>query len=82
MATLHVRNVPDELYEAIQGLAAREHRSIGAEVTHLLQTALEQEALRNRRVTALERATRRRRSFKSPVEAAESLALLREDRTR
>lgn len=80
MATLHVRNIPDDLYQAIQTLASREQRSLGAEVTILLEKAIEREELRGRRMDALERITRRR-SFNKPG-GVDSLALLREDRTR
>ena len=40
MATLHVRNVPDELYELLRELAARNGRSIGAETCQLLYERL------------------------------------------
>jgi plasmid stability protein len=40
MATLHVRNVPDELYEALREEADRDGRSIGAQAVVLLQRAL------------------------------------------
>ena len=40
MATLHVRNVPDELYELLRELAARNSRSIGAETVELLHEKL------------------------------------------
>src|SRR5581483_5703623 len=36
MATLHVRNVPDELYELLRERAAANGRSIGAETCQLL----------------------------------------------
>src|SRR5213592_1066856 len=42
MATLHVRNVPDELYEELRAVAERDGRSIGAEAIALLQFALTQ----------------------------------------
>ena len=44
MATLHVRNVPDELYEELRASAEREGRSIGAEAIMLLRFALDQRA--------------------------------------
>ena len=44
MATLHVRNVPDELYEELRAAAEREGRSIGAEAITLLRFALSQRA--------------------------------------
>lgn len=37
MATLHVRNVPDDLYELLRERAAENNRSIGAETVQLLQ---------------------------------------------
>ena len=40
MATLHVRNVPDELYEELRVSAERDGRSIGAEAIKLLRFAL------------------------------------------
>ncbi len=82
MATLHVRNIPDELYQAIQDLAAREQRSIGAEVTVLLENSLEREALQTHRAKAIDRINRRRRTLKTAKGTADSLTLLREDRAR
>jgi plasmid stability protein len=40
MATLHVRNVPDDLYELLRERAAENDRSIGAETVQLLQERL------------------------------------------
>lgn len=37
MATLHIKNVPDELYEALRARARQHHRSIAAEVLSLLE---------------------------------------------
>jgi plasmid stability protein len=37
MATLNIKNFPDELYERLQKLAEREHRSVTQEVVHLLE---------------------------------------------
>ena len=42
MATLHVRNVPPEVYEALRARAASRHRSINAEVVEILRETLEQ----------------------------------------
>jgi plasmid stability protein len=41
VATLHVRNVPDDLYEGLRANAAVEGRSIGAQAVELLRRALE-----------------------------------------
>jgi plasmid stability protein len=40
MATLHVRNVPDELYERLREAAAAEGRSIGAQAIAVIRTGL------------------------------------------
>ncbi len=40
MATLHVQNVPDDLYKRLQQLAASQHRSISTQVITLLEQAL------------------------------------------
>jgi antitoxin FitA-like protein/ClpA/ClpB-like protein len=40
MATLHVRNVPDDLYERLRAQAEAEGRSIGAEAVQLLELQL------------------------------------------
>lgn len=40
MATLHVRNVPDDTYEALRRLAAERNSSIAVEAVRLLQRAL------------------------------------------
>jgi plasmid stability protein len=44
MATLHVRNVPDELYEELRKRAERDGRSIGAEAIALLRFAMVERA--------------------------------------
>jgi plasmid stability protein len=77
---LHVRNVPDQLYERLRRQAQAQNRSISAEVIVLLDRALagaersQDEVLTN---------IRRRRLF-NPLEAGapESTAILREDRAR
>ncbi len=46
MATLHVRNVPDGLYEALRTRAEREGRSIGSQTCVLLEQSLLIEPLR------------------------------------
>jgi plasmid stability protein len=40
MATLHVRNIPDDLYERLRAAAEEDGRSIGAEATSMLRAAL------------------------------------------
>lgn len=40
MATLNVKNFPDELYERLRASADRERRSVAQQVIHLLETTL------------------------------------------
>lgn len=44
MATLYVRNLPDDLYAKLQELAASQHRSINAQVITLLEQVLTTQA--------------------------------------
>lgn len=80
MATLHVRNVPDGLYERLRQQAEAQNRSLSAEVIILLNRALEETAGDQASVLA---RIRRRRSFSpADVGAPDSTTLLREDRQR
>ncbi len=76
MATLHVRGVPDELYEALHERASERHSSITAETIRLLRRAL---ALERPGQAALLDAIRSEREQVAPgtPSAAE---LIREDR--
>lgn len=80
MSILHVRNIPDELYERIRRRARAQRRSISAEVIVLLKRALTETEEAQSDVLA---DIRRRRFFR-PAEAGapDSTALLREDRAR
>jgi len=40
MATLNIKNLPDELYAQLKQRAKQEHRSVSQEVVHLLTRAL------------------------------------------
>ena len=80
MATLHVRSVPEDLYERIQRLAQSRSRSLSAEVITLLYQALEEEENRKRQGKLL--ADIRRRRFTLPAGSPDSVELLREDRRR
>ena len=80
MATLHVRNVPDSLYERLRRQAEAENRSLSAEVIILLNRALDTTPADQ---AALLASIRRRRSFEpAAVGAPDSTTLLREDRNR
>jgi hypothetical protein len=42
MATLNIKNFPTPLYERLQELAKRDHRSVAQQVVYLLEQAAEQ----------------------------------------
>jgi plasmid stability protein len=52
--TLHVRNVPGALYEALRERAGRSRRSLNAEVIDLLEKSLERELESERLIAQLE----------------------------
>lgn len=80
MATLHVRNVPDSLYERIREQAESQNRSLSAEVIMLLHRAMAD--VEEDQGDILARIRRRRSFTPSAVGAPDSLTLLREDRDR
>jgi plasmid stability protein len=80
MPILHVRNVPEPLYERIRACAESRKRSISAEVINLLEQALEEPTRPQAEVLA---GLRRRRFFRPAAAGApDSTTLLREDRSR
>ncbi|MFO7696058.1 MAG: Arc family DNA-binding protein [Anaerolineae bacterium] len=79
MSTLHVRNVPEALYERLRQRAAEQRRSLSAEVVILLSQALSQEQSAS---ATLEEIRRGRAYSPSAVGAPDSTRLLREDRER
>ena len=80
MNTLHVRSVPDSLYNRIQELAQSKNRSLSAQVITLLEQALDIEERRKKQAKVLSSIQRRR--FKAPKNTPSSLELLKEDRAR
>jgi antitoxin FitA len=80
MNTLHVRSIPDDLYQRLQQLARTRNRSLSAQVVEMLSQALEDEELRLKQVSTL--ASIRRRRFIPPEKSPTSLDLLHEDRHR
>jgi len=82
MPTLYVRNFPEDLYRKVRSSAAKRRRSMAAEVVILVEHALEGEAIRERRSETLRNIAERRRTHRAPAGAADSLTLLREDRSR
>jgi len=82
MPTLYVRNFPEDLYRKVRSLAAKRRRSMAAEVVVLVENALEGEAIRERRSETLRNIVERRKTQKPAAGDADSLTLLREDRSR
>ena len=80
MNTLHVRSIPDDLYQRLQKLARTRNRSLSAQVVELLSQAVEDEELRLKQVSTL--ASIRRRRFVPPDKSPTTLDLLHEDRNR
>ena len=80
MNTLHVRSVPEDLYNRLQQLANTRNRSLSAQVIMMLTQAIEAEERRKKQAKVLTSIQRRR--FKAPKNAPPSLTLLREDRSR
>lgn len=80
MPTLHVRNVPETLYDRLRQRAQKRNRSLSAEVVMLLDFAMDESEDTQ---TDLLNSIRRRRFFNPAVAAApDSTTLLREDRER
>ena len=80
MSILHVRNVPEDLYEQIRSQAQEQNRSISAQVIHLLERAVLSSPESQ---DELLQAIRRRRSFQPERHGApDSQSLLRQDRDR
>lgn len=88
MATLYVRNLPDDLYAKLQELAASQHRSINAQVITLLEQVLKTEAQQiedqkqQNVLKVLEGSRQRRRVNPADFGLPDSTQLIREDRDR
>ena len=80
MPTLHVRRVPEDLYDRVRQLAQLRNRSLDAQVVTMLYEALGEEEQHKDQARAL--TSIRRRRFTPPKKAASSLDLLRKDRQR
>jgi plasmid stability protein len=80
MPILHVRNVPEDLYDRIKRQAAASNRSISAQVITMLERAAEQPQRSQREILA---SIKRRRFFYPAASGApDSTTLIREDRSR
>lgn len=80
MPVLHLSDVPVEIYERLQQLAATHHNTLETEAVHLLHKLLLAEELSGSQAELLTEL--RRRSFTPPPGSPDSVALLAEDRGR
>ncbi len=81
MATLQVRDLPDEVYTRLQSRAEAEHRSLAQQTIVLLRDALGIPSSRKaERQAVLQRIANR--SISLPKRLAASDVLIREDRDR
>lgn len=71
--SLSVKDVPQELAEALRQRAARNHRSLQGELLHILETAVGPKPFRARELSA----EIKKLGFTTP---SESVAMIREDR--
>ncbi len=81
MPVLHVRNVPEPLYESLKERARSEGRSLSAEVIQILEWAVA--TPRRSQAQVLESLAIRRRDYSPASSGAPSVvAMIREDRQR
>ena len=76
MATLYVRDIPDDLYKEAQKIAADQGRSLSAFIMSVLEQAIADEQTRQAQAQVLNRIGRRRRA--RPATAVDSVDLLRQ----
>ncbi len=81
MASITIRDIPDDLFERFKEMAREDRRSVNAEVIEVLDKAVQHRNLRAQRLRALEDLARIRES-QPPSNAEETLAMLREARQR
>lgn len=78
MATLYVREIPEDIYQAAKDIAAERNLSMNAYITALLNEAVEREAQRARAKQAIENIRRNR--IKLPKGAPDPVQIIREAR--
>jgi plasmid stability protein len=82
MPTLHVRNVPEDLYAQLQKIAQTQNRSLSAQVISLLQTAIQSGEVKEAQAHLLAEVRRRRFTYPADAAISDSVTLLQEDRQR
>ena len=80
MASLMVRNIPEELYVKFKRLADQEHRSLNAEMIAVMDRVTREDEIQRQRLIAWESITRRLEE-KQPL-GCDVVQMIREDRER
>ena len=78
MPTLYVREIPDQLYRQAQQIAVAEGRSLSSYIVTVLEQAVEDAKVRQRRLKTLSAAKRRRRPLRKGL--PDSAAMIRQIR--
>jgi len=79
MAILHVRNVPDDLYERLQKRAATERRPLSAEITSILERQVPPQGTAREVLAEIDRLNE---LHPWPADLPDAVEILREDRSR
>lgn len=82
MPILHIRGIPEDLYERVKTQAALDHRSLTAEVIHLLEQGLAAQGPSLTMREWLEKARRLRESLPDTGARFDSTEVIREERER
>jgi len=82
MATLYIRNFPDDLYEMVRELARNDGVSISAKVIELITKAVEQIEHKRRSQQVMTILEETDKHFHPLNDGKDSVDLLREDRER
>jgi len=80
VATLYIRNFPDDLYESIKVLAREDGMTIGAKVIGLITEAVERIERKRKSLEAMARIEARYSEYRPSIDGKDSTDLLREDR--
>jgi len=81
MASITIRDIPDDLFDRCKDMAREDRRSINAEVIDMLEKAVQMRDLKKQRLSALEEIDRIRASQPASSEQ-DTLDILREGRQR
>ncbi len=82
MATLYVRDFPDETYQALKTMAKEEKKSVSTEVIKLVEDELEKKRIDREHWAAVARIESRYDLFKPSIDGKTTTEMLREDRDR